>query len=281
MIKQHYFLGLILLAVAIIIPTLTSAQEIESETEANASINAGTNIRTDSVQQRNNRPTPRTQQEIQAELRLRADARASSTNRIGDRPANRPSSTTQPLQRNPNIRNEQNDIMMKLSSSTREENKEMIKEIKTELHRDIFIARKNAIIRQLNVALNNLKQIRTRISSHIKKSEESGRNMTVAKNLLIVADTKINLANEAILKLDTNTSANASTTVDLMKPRQVAETAIKAIKDAHKALVDVVKAIAKDSGLGNASSTRSIKSDNRVEKNETGTNIESDTTESN
>jgi hypothetical protein len=112
-----------------------------------------------------------------------------------------------------------------------------------------FKMQKNKIFHELNVALNNLKNVRSRVAARITKAESSGRDMTEAKNLLITADAKIVLAQNAVLALN-NISATstgtttASTTIDLGKPRQVAQGAIKAIRDAQKALNKVVIAIA-------------------------------------
>jgi hypothetical protein len=144
---------------------------------------------------------------------------------------------------------------MKNASSTGER-----REIRKDMRMDIFKVRKDAIIKQLTVSLNNLKQIRDRIASRIEKASSEGRDMTKAKSSLISADAKIQDAINAVeaLKAYTAPTPTASSTdavVDLVKPRQVGEAAIKAVKAAHEALVATVRAIAQAMGLGNNAST--------------------------
>ncbi len=135
------------------------------------------------------------------------------------------------------------------------------REIRKDMRMDVFKIRKEALIKQLTVSLNNLKQIRERISSRIDKAAPEGRNMTVAKSLLITADAKITTAISAIQALSSLTppavtsTTTAEVSVDLSKPRQAGETAIKAIKAANESLVAVVRAIAHAMGLGNNAST--------------------------
>src|SRR6185369_8929686 len=94
------------------------------------------------------------------------------------------------------------------------------------------------------------------------KAEQSGRTMTNAKNLLVIADQKITSAQSAIdtlanlsatstIATSTQATSTASTTteVDLGKPRVIGSAAIRAVKDAQRALKDVVVAIAHSMGL--------------------------------
>lgn len=154
------------------------------------------------------------------------------------------------------------------------------KEIRVEMKHEIFKVKFDSVLRQLNLAMDNIKQIRERILSRIVKSEESGRDMSAARSTLAIADVKFVIAQNAIANLASftpasktdsvasTTSDNASSTtpgVRLDRPRQLGDTAIKAVKDAKEALVEVVKMIAKDMGLksgdknddsrGNATST--------------------------
>ncbi len=134
------------------------------------------------------------------------------------------------------------------------------KEIRRDMRKEEFMIRKATLVRQLGIALNNLKQIRERISARINKVSAEGRNMTEAKRLLVIADGKITIAGQAITALaainpTASSTVTASSTIDLTKPRQAGDAAIKALKDAHKALVDVVVAIAQNMGRGNATST--------------------------
>ena len=134
------------------------------------------------------------------------------------------------------------------------------KEIRNNLRKDVFKAHQDRLVGQLNLALENLKQIRTRISARIDKAEASGRTMTDAKALLVIADAKIATAATEIAALGafvppvatsslTSAADDASTEVELEKPRNIAENAIKAVKDARKALIDVTIAVAKNMGI--------------------------------
>lgn len=141
------------------------------------------------------------------------------------------------------------------------------REIRKDMRKDEFRARKNAIVKQLSVSLNNLKQIRERIATRIQKAASEGRNMTEAKRLLVIADGKIVLAQQAVkavMDLNPNVTASStattSLTIDLGKPREIGDVAIKALRQANEALTMVVRAIAHSMGLGNASSTPSVTS---------------------
>ena len=97
--------------------------------------------------------------------------------------------------------------------------------------------------------------------------------MTTAKALLVTADTRIKTAQSAIDAIKnltaTSTAATASSTVDLDKPRIIADGAKKAIRDAQKSLNDVVVAIAKAMGL-------KLGSENNSENHSTTTEAETD-----
>ena len=127
-----------------------------------------------------------------------------------------------------------------------------------ELRVDTFKIQQGNIADQLNRALNNLKQVRGRIQDRITESTQSGKDMTAAQALLAIADTKITIAGTAIATFvaynPTTTSiasSTASTTTDIQldRPRQVAGSAIAAIKDAKNSLNDVVTAIAQSLGV--------------------------------
>jgi len=137
-----------------------------------------------------------------------------------------------------------------------------------EMKLEAFKIHQSNIVRQLNRAVENLMQVRERINDRIVKAEQSGRNMSEAKTLLITADAKIALAKDEITKVvayepivSTSTSSSVSTSTlgaDLVKAREVSKSAIEAIKTAKEALRDVVLSIAKNMGLRigqNATST--------------------------
>lgn len=189
------------------------------------------------------------------------------------------SSSTRPLIQNPiraqieQKREEQKQLIeqrreeqKQLIEQKREEQKQIMeqrREDRKELRADIFKLRQENIVRQLTRALDNLKQVRTRIDARITKSEQAGRNMTDAKALLVTADAKIAAAVSAInsvatfvppVATSTATSTASSTPgngemADLQKPRIIADGAIGAIKDAKDALNDVVVSIAHSMGL--------------------------------
>ncbi len=161
----------------------------------------------------------------------------------------------------------------KLISSTTpqrkgEQNREYLKDGKA-MRMQAFQDRKDKIVRELNTALNNLKDVRSRIQARIEKAETSGRDMTEAKRLLAIADTKITAAESSINSIlslvpNISTTTIATTTnirdcenkdcetedgIDLEKPRLIADGAIQAIKEAKKALNDTVIAIAHAMGF--------------------------------
>ena len=161
--------------------------------------------------------------------------------------------------------------MLRDASSTQQR-----QDMRNGMRLDIFKVRQNAVVQQLNVSIENLKQIRGRIASRIGKEEQAGKDMTAPKALLVTADAKIaaaELAVNAVVAFDPNASmvadadnavdsgasASASTTVDLAKPRQALAGAIEAVKEARDALNDVVQSLIKVLGLSpepSASSTQ-------------------------
>jgi len=139
------------------------------------------------------------------------------------------------------------------------------KEIRRDMHVEMFQVHKNTLVLQLNLALSNLKQIKGRIVSHLEKIEVSGRPMTEARALLVTFDTKVTTAEMAISSLTAFTpsvTVTSTTTVagsvNLDKPRQIGETAIKAVKEAHEALSAVVRSINKNNVKGTVSATTTV-----------------------
>jgi hypothetical protein len=168
-------------------------------------------------------------------------------------------------ERKENIGNLKMAIQLRRASSTdmfkklNNEKKDLLKKMK----KDDFESRKKALLNQLNISLENLSAIKTRISDRILKAELEGRNVTDAKSALAIADDKLAKAKTAVEALSTlqapapSSGTASSTEVDLTKPRQVGDEAIKAVKEARDAYKKVVDIIAKGMGLGNkpASST--------------------------
>jgi len=134
------------------------------------------------------------------------------------------------------------------------------KEMITKMKSDLFQTRANALVKQLNMSLENLTRIRTNLSDVIAKQESLGKTMTEAKAALVIADAKIAQAKASVASLSTivPTTTTASTTdTDLTKPRQVGDAAIKAVKEARDALKEVAKALRPNSST--ASTTPVIK----------------------
>lgn len=153
----------------------------------------------------------------------------------------------------------------------REENKMMALEMLKEKRDDLG--------KNLEVALRNLVELRQRIVSRMEKDRNAGKDMTKAKELLVIADAKLATAKKAVEAVkaykpenfvqntgtvsrcitengSSNSNVSSSTLrcspiekpVDLESIRALVYKAQLAIKEAHKALNDVVVAIAKISG---------------------------------
>lgn len=128
---------------------------------------------------------------------------------------------------------------------------------------NMFEERKRFVGHQLEVALNNLTNIRERLDSRIQKEQSDGHDMSEAVSLLVTADIKIKTATNAISALSSFMPATSTdsiaTSTDLDTARDLNSTAQSAIKDAQKSLNDVVTAIAHALGVKlpspNASST--------------------------
>lgn len=282
--KKHYYLyAIAILALIAVLPTVTKAEQgsddATSNTSASAQINttAGVRILTpleklraakdareaniqkneDSrnailqrieIEKRKLGSTTPPRLVIKNDIRMIASSTRAERQEIGD---DRRAEAK-------NIRQEGREDMRNASSSGER------REIRKDMRKDEFKARKEAITRQLNVTLKNLKQIRARISSRIDKAVLEGRDMTKVKSLLVIADGKITLAEQAVNALvalnptASSTTATSTPSVDLGKPREVGDAAIKALQKAHEALVAVVVAIAHSMGLGNASTTPPI-----------------------
>ncbi len=176
---------------------------------------------------------------------MRDDRFSSTSPRFGERPEKEDrASTTRPFLKKDGYENEGRAMVEK-----------MLKE------------RKDGLVKQLDVAIRNLTDLRKRISSRIEKDRLAGKDLSSVSELLKVADTKLSLAKDAVKAVQDyvpttkDQIANASTTnsqtasstklINLDQVRILVDKARGAIKDAHKALVDVVVAIAKISGNNN------------------------------
>lgn len=277
--KKHYYLYIaLIMALFITAPFAARAEEATAEVTVEATATTDTQIRPGT------KPPVRPGTPVPAMLRDQLRTKAENIqNNVEARnkllEGRKDASTTKPmiradikmmasstLKERADIRSDRREEVKDLRQEGRQDMKNASntierREIRKDMRMDIFKARKEAIIKQLTVSLNNLKQIRERIGSRIEKAAAEGRDMTKAKSLLVTADTKITAAINAVQALiaytpttvtatsSTETSAEAS--VELNKPRQMGEVAIKAIKEANTALVAVVRAIAQAMGLGN------------------------------
>ncbi len=120
---------------------------------------------------------------------------------------------------------------------------------------DVFAIRKDALIKELTMTLNNLFRIRNKTVDLITRAESKGRDMTKARAQLVIADEKLakaRIAVDVLKALSAPVTSTASTTVsvNLDKPRKVGDDAIKAVKDARDALKKVVEFVAQSMGKG-------------------------------
>ncbi len=128
--------------------------------------------------------------------------------------------------------------------------KEAREDIMKKMKQDVFELRKKALVNQLTISLENIANIRLRLSERITRLESEGKNMTEAKAALATADDKIAKAKVAVnafaalnVTVGSTGSASSTTEVELTKPRQLGDAAIKAVKDARDALKLVIKFI--------------------------------------
>jgi len=130
----------------------------------------------------------------------------------------------------------------------------------------MFEFRKAVVTKELDVAINNLNNISSRLSSRIQKEASTARDMSAATSALVAADAKIKIASDAVTALEAylptaTSTVTASTTVNLDTARSMIETAKNDIKDAQKSLTDVVVAIAHALGIqlnANASASSTV-----------------------
>lgn len=123
------------------------------------------------------------------------------------------------------------------------------KEIQKTSKADAFKTRKDALVKHLNITIENLLNIRGRINERIIKLEGEGKVMTEAKASLVIADGKLAAAKAAVDALASYTApisngaavGSATAEVELSKPRQIGDDAIKAVKDARDALKVVLR----------------------------------------
>ncbi len=125
------------------------------------------------------------------------------------------------------------------------------------VRKDVFEARENDLVTELNKTLAVIVSIHDKAVIRITTATQRGRDMTAAKAALAISDIKIATARLAIAGISTSTlstsgtaSTTASTTidVDLKKPRELNQAAIKAVQEAKKSVNEVIVAIAHSMG---------------------------------
>lgn len=250
--KKHYILVILACALVTLVPSRNSIVSAHDEDDAGSDVKVelreSNSIRAKAPTAVERLEKLRMEQEIKLKERLNAtSSMRTGDDRMDDRMENR-MEDKRPV-----------GINARVASSTLRERMESRMENVKKLRMDEFKKRQKNIVSQLERALNNLKQIRSRLVSRIEKAESSGRDMTEPRRLITIADTKIDLAAKGIADFASHnastTTASATTTVesddevDLTKPRQINVEVIKSIKDAHRALVDVVISIAHNMGV--------------------------------
>lgn len=177
------------------------------------------------------------------------------------------------------IENRNDDRLVKCSDSTNPNEKCFRPEIKPKeregyedngrsMQVKILKERKEVATKQLNIAIKNLEELRKRIGSRMEKDRLVNEDMSAISGLIKIADTKIVLAKEAVAKLRSYqpiaTSTTATTTINLVRVRELIDNAQGAIKEAHRALTDVVVALAKLSGVNGARTASSTSPRNTI-----------------
>ncbi len=145
-----------------------------------------------------------------------------------------------------------------MGSTTRKEIREEKKEIRQTARKDEAVAKKDALVKQLELTLNNLTKAKTSISSIIEKRVAEGKSVGNAQALLTTAATKIEAAKKAVASIEAwkpDTKTASSTEISLTKPRQNADAAIKAVKEARQAIDAVIKEVRSQGKKGNESAT--------------------------
>ncbi len=136
------------------------------------------------------------------------------------------------------------------------------KEVMMKMKHDAFKIRKEALVAHLEFVLENLENIADRIETRIEKLDDEGKDTVAAEAKFDVAVDKIAKAKVAVKALadlnETETSTDAE--VELTKPREVGDAAIKALKEARDAFKEVIQEIVKLVGKGrlNATTTTTI-----------------------
>lgn len=124
-----------------------------------------------------------------------------------------------------------------------------IRDLKEERRREQAKKHFDHMVARMVAHIERLEKLADRIDSRIKKFEATGRDMTKAKQLLVTAEAKISAAKSALETFKTEGSAIVATIASttpkdtLKNLKSLADVVEKAIKEAHRALVDAVNSM--------------------------------------
>lgn len=153
------------------------------------------------------------------------------------------------------IREEYRDKIKDFKASTTEARKEAKDEIKSAtssverkaLRREWIKDHVELIVKRLNAALERSEKFIERLTTLLKNKEDDGKDVTEAKTKLETAKDKLDEAETAIGKImPAVNNALASTTVSKETAgviRQAVNGGVEAVKAAHQAIVDVLRAL--------------------------------------
>lgn len=100
---------------------------------------------------------------------------------------------------------------------------------------------------RLEAAIGRSEKFIERLTALLDKKEDEGKDVTAAKAKLEAAKTEVSDAEEAVGKITTaldNALASSTITRESFAPvRTVVNEAVKAVKEAHQAIVDVLRAL--------------------------------------
>lgn len=146
--------------------------------------------------------------------------------------------------------------MMQGSTTVREERREEMREKMAERRSEILKRIAERMVKHMELAIERMEKIATRIDARIAKLKERGVNTAASEALLATAREKLNAAGAAVANAKAE-MANALAVADVdadgdgkmdkvdpgKKVREFLTTARNAVKDAHRALVEAIKSL--------------------------------------
>lgn len=142
------------------------------------------------------------------------------------------------------VRMEKKEDIKDLRASTTAEmraNQSERKDTRDRMRENVFKIRRDAIVKQFNISISNLKNIASRIQTRIDKIRAEGKDVSASIALLATANIKLTKAQADVAVVANmlppmTTNASSTGEIDLAKPRLAAETAQKSIQDAREAI---------------------------------------------